>query len=602
MFSDNVVIPGVRGTQAAKNFDDPAASFSKADCEEFYRGFSNITCAGTGQAGETANQRLRSIFSTPGGFRVNASLPDKPGIDVQALEEALGMTIEDALHSGERIEAATGAAALRESAPSREAPARAQTVFADARLDASPCDGATCAGSDPFFLRDLLAGADCGDRVELPAGGSVRVHEPVALAGIDCPPGSPLVVTATGWDLPPGVRVTPSQARRMARIEAASFPGTIFTSTAAAPVRGVVFRGLELVGSEMPQAGPLLKFAGVVDIRIDQCYLRGSGAAASGPAAILSGDRLIVTNSFFDGFWAQVSGPAVATVVADGPGSIEFTNNYIEAATTALSARGGAAIEFRYNTVHRPFSHSRCRSEWDAVYRSAGNLIEIDDAAGVFEYNLLEDSSGGPQSPAAVGLSHPSAVVFRVNTFRNVHSAFRIDSPEGLSTMAAMSAGSPQVVVEDNVLEQSAPSSIASLCALPGAPVLLAQNTRGSLPPGFLSLARNTTAYPVAVALDLASRAAGRAIVDGGHTTARILNLHTTAHGSEVLFEYAVSAAGAGVPCTLELWPPARPLESVSAFDNLSGSARAAAVLVPSPERHEFRLMCGGDLQRGMIP
>jgi hypothetical protein len=104
------------------------------------------------------------------------------------------------------------------------------------------------------------------------------------------------------------------------------------------------------------------------------------------------------------------------------------------------------------------------------------------------------------------------------------------------------------------------------------------------------------------VALDLASRAAGRAIADGPHATARILNLHTTAHGSEVLFEYFVSAPGAGVPCTLELWPPARPLESVSAVDNLSGSARAAAVLVPSPERHEYRLMCGGDLQRGMIP
>jgi hypothetical protein len=387
----------------------------------------------------------------------------------------------------------------------------------------------------------------------------------------------------------------------MARIEAAGFPGTIFVSSAAAPVRGIVFQGLELVGSDMPQSGPLLEFSGAADIRIDQCYLRGSPALPSGPAAILSGEGLAVTNSFFDGFWADASGPAVSTLIVGGPGSIAVSNNYIEAAATALSVRDGATIDFRYNSVHRPFAHSRCRDEWDAVYRSAGHLIEIDDAAGVFEYNLLEESHGGPQPPAAVALSLPSVAVFRVNTFRNVRSAFRIDHPAGLAAMSAVGPGSPQVVVEDNVLEPAGPDAAASLCEPPGTPVLLAQN--GPLPPGLLSLARNTTAAdPAAGASILGSRPSAQGLDAGEHTPARILNLQTSFRGNEVFFEYAVSAPGAGVPCTVELWPPARPLESVSTFDNLSGGGRAAAVVIPFREPHEYRLMCGGDLRRGVIP
>jgi hypothetical protein len=168
--------------------------------------------------------------------------------------------------------------------------------------------------------------------------------------------------------------------------------------------------------------------------------------------------------------------------------------------------------------------------------------------------------------------------------------------------MAATGMGFPQAVIEDNLLEAGRADSSASLCETVATPTLLDQNDLRALPAGSLSLARNTTLYPRGVRTAPDAWRQSAADDFGEHGSARILNLQTSSRGAEVLFQYAVSAPNSGVPCTLELWPPARPLESVSAFDNLSGSARSAAVLVPSGGRHEYRLMCGGDLQRGVIP
>jgi hypothetical protein len=167
--------------------------------------------------------------------------------------------------------------------------------------------------------------------------------------------------------------------------------------------------------------------------------------------------------------------------------------------------------------------------------------------------------------------------------------------------MAATGIGLPRAVIEDNLLEAGRADAAATVCETVASPALLDQNDLRALPAGSLSFARNTTLYPrsARTASDVWPQTAEDF---GGHTSARILNLQTSSRGAEVLFQYAVSAPSSGVPCTLELWPPARPLESVSAFDNLRGPTRAATVFVPPGARHEYRLMCGGDLQRGVIP
>jgi hypothetical protein len=228
-------------------------------------------------------------------------------------------------------------------------------------------------------------------------------------------------------------------------------------------------------------------------------------------------------------------------------------------------------------------------------------MESVSATTGTFEYNLLEEG-GGPLPPAAVALSLPSSAVFRANTFRNVQNAFRVNPPAIAFPTAATGMGLPRAVIEDNLLEAGTADASATLCEPAASPALLDPDDLRALPAGSLSLARNTTLYPRSARAAPDAWRQGAAEDFGEHASARILNLQTSSRGAEVLFQYAVSAPNSGVPCTLELWPPARPLESVSAFDNLSGPTRAAAVLVPPGSRHEYRLMCGGDLQRGVIP
>ncbi len=63
-FARNLVLPGVRDSSSADAYDDatPQRNFTKADCEDFYAGFPEIECAGSGAAGETARQRFAEAF------------------------------------------------------------------------------------------------------------------------------------------------------------------------------------------------------------------------------------------------------------------------------------------------------------------------------------------------------------------------------------------------------------------------------------------------------------------------------------------------------------------------------------------------------------
>ena len=63
-FARNLILPGVRDSSSPAAYDDTEArgNFSKADCEDFYAGFPEIECAGSGEPGETANQRIAVAF------------------------------------------------------------------------------------------------------------------------------------------------------------------------------------------------------------------------------------------------------------------------------------------------------------------------------------------------------------------------------------------------------------------------------------------------------------------------------------------------------------------------------------------------------------
>ena len=103
-FAQNVIIPGVRDSASDSNYDstDPYVTFSRADCQEYYSGFPNVKCLGSGSNNETARQRLGMVkFYDPVKRNVNLRF-DSPvkasqqvdgldaGTDINALESAQG--------------------------------------------------------------------------------------------------------------------------------------------------------------------------------------------------------------------------------------------------------------------------------------------------------------------------------------------------------------------------------------------------------------------------------------------------------------------------------------------------------------------------------
>lgn len=613
-FSDNVVIPGVRGTFRAENFENsaPSVNITKSDCEQFYKGFSNITCVGTGN---TANQRFRAIFGSLDSFQPSAALPGSPGVEAQRLEAALGMTVRQALRAGESTEASgTPIAALHVAAPSGQrgvTPAGSGLLPQDSQPQGGGCVGSRCTAVDQTQLEALLASSGCGDRIELPAGEALRVSRPIALAHVDCPAGNPLVITTTAESALPaaGGRITPSHAALLARLEATGFPGTVFTSEAGSAARGIVLRGLELVGSDVPQTGPLLRLEGAKDIVVDQCYVHSRGTIPAGPAALLAGERITVTNSFLEAYCVLPAGPETATVVAGGVGPVSFRNNYVAAAAAAFSGSAGTTIEFRHNTVQRPASHNPCRPEWDGFYRSLGALVDMAEGSrGVFEFNLFEDSwAGNLAYPAAVSLAASSSAVFRSNTFRGVTRAFQLAAAGGsLGSMAASAAGGPGVVVEGNLLDAQTTASGNDLCGAQVETALFGRETNpGALWMPGLSLGCNSKAggvllEPVAPSPLVGTSTPSSSACGEVPPAARILNFGILAEEDRAVFQYEVSASSLSAPCVVELWPAGRDgIESVAAADNLAGRFRSAAVAVEAGRVYEYRLMCGGDMRRG---
>jgi hypothetical protein len=606
-FSDNVVIPGVRNTFTPENFDSSAAkvNFTKADCEEFYKGFFNITCAGTGKGGETANQRFRSIFGSADSFQPAVALPGNPGIDAKGLENALGMTVRDALRAGERAEQSGTTAVLSAPAASgtnQATPDSAVALAADAR-PAADCEGSLCAAADQTQLETLLASSACGDRIVLPAGESLTVSRPIALDHVDCPAGNPLVITTSAEsELPAaGGRITPSHAALLARLEATGFPGTVFTSDAGSPARGIVLRGLEFVGGDASQAAPLLRLDGASDIVVDQCYFHAL-SIPSGSAALLAGERISVTNSFLEGYCMLPAGPGASTVVAAGAGPVSFRNNYIEASAAALSGSAGAAIEFRHNTVQRLPSHNPCRPEWDGHYRSLGALVDLAASSrGVFEFNLFEDSwAGNPQYPAAVSLAASASAIFRSNTFRGVRRAFQLAATDpAMGSAQAVQAAGPGVVIEGNLLEGTAAAFGGGLCGAPAEMALLGGETPSATSAAPFRLAglplgcnsQNSTGPPGSVP----EVACGEVWLP-----AQIFNLDIRSEGNRAIFQYEVSAPGLSAPCVVEVWPAARgAAESIAVADHQEGPHRSAAVPIERGSSYDYRLMCGGDMRRG---
>ncbi len=132
-FSYNAILPGVKNSSSDANYDDssPAMTVTTKECRDFYADFPNVTCVGAGTAGETANRRFALAgFTDPQAknFRLIESSPFKSGgplaasdgrdlgVDVDALEAALGKVMNVRAMDVQRTEAVIGYLAPDEAA------------------------------------------------------------------------------------------------------------------------------------------------------------------------------------------------------------------------------------------------------------------------------------------------------------------------------------------------------------------------------------------------------------------------------------------------------------------------------------------------------
>jgi hypothetical protein len=107
-FADNLIIPGVRGTTTAANYDSdsPSLNFTKQDCDKYYAGFPGVRCFGAhGEA--SANARATAAFMNPSTKNLRLRGND----EIDALVSAARIARNDETYVGadiDAIESATG--------------------------------------------------------------------------------------------------------------------------------------------------------------------------------------------------------------------------------------------------------------------------------------------------------------------------------------------------------------------------------------------------------------------------------------------------------------------------------------------------------------
>ncbi|MBI1356907.1 MAG: hypothetical protein GC160_21415 [Acidobacteria bacterium] len=178
-FSRNLILPGVTRSSDPANYNDPGASFSKGDCENYYKGFSDVVCAGKGGK-ETANQRFETVFPKEGDFRYRDGVLGAVGADIDALEAAQGAVspVEMSVDPASGVTTLRYRTAAAESCLVAYSPDREFEHYVQVRDSGS--------GSERYAsLEGLQAGREYHYRVQCPSG----FLEGVLVAGGTLQPG-----------------------------------------------------------------------------------------------------------------------------------------------------------------------------------------------------------------------------------------------------------------------------------------------------------------------------------------------------------------------------------------------------------------------------
>lgn len=324
-------------------------------------------------------------------------------------------------------------------------------------------------GSTGPTLQDALDRARAGDAIEL-APGSVHVGNFVLRAGTR----GWIVVRTEGADarMPPGVRVSPASAPKMAKIVSPNARPAIRTEPGASRVR--------LVGLEVTIADGVRANDGVVvfgsgsqsslgdvprDLVVERCYVHGTPRADVRRGLALNSARTWVLDSHVSEIHAR-DYDSQAVCGWNGPGPFKIENNHLEAAGENILFGGAdprirdlvpSDVEVRGNYLVKPLAWRDGPVRW-----SVKNLFELKNARRVLvEGNVMENCWPAAQRGFAVLLTvrnqdgmAPWSVVedvtLRNNVVRRAGAGINILGSDD----RAPSMRSARITIEENLFEE----------------------------------------------------------------------------------------------------------------------------------------------------
>jgi len=314
-----------------------------------------------------------------------------------------------------------------------DGPAELPREYVQSSLKDTPAGGKTWAVGPERSLEQVLAGASCGDVIQLQAGATFSGNFVIPAKSCDDSHWIIIRTSAPDSSLPPeGTRLTPcyagvsslagrprlncaATANVLAKIEfnGKGGSGPITFSPGANHYRLI---GLEVTRASSPATVyNLIQFNGPADhVVFDRLWVHGTAQDETTRGILLGPSRYVaVVDSFFTDFHCVsrsgtcVDAQTIAGGLSDAPmGPYKIVDNFLEASGENILFGGGAAtatpadIEIRRNHMFKPLTWMKGQPGYVAGANGnpfiVKNLFELKNAQRVLlEGNIMENSWGG---------------------------------------------------------------------------------------------------------------------------------------------------------------------------------------------------------------
>jgi hypothetical protein len=415
------------------------------------------------------------------------------------------------------------------SAPSNsknfDGPAELPREHVKTSLKDTPAGGKTWTVSSGQSLEQVLAGASCGDTIQVQAGATFSGNFVIPAKSCDDSHWIIIRTSAPDSSLPPeGTRLTPcyagvsslpgrprwncaSTANVLAKIEfdGKGSSGPITFSSGANHYRLI---GLEVTRAASPATVfNLIQFNGPADhVVFDHLWVHGNAQDETTRGILLGPSRHVaVVDSFFTDFHcisrsgSCTDAQTIAGGLSDDPmGPYKIVNNFLEAAGENILFGGGEAaatpadIEISHNHMFKPLAWMKGQPGYVGATNGnpfvVKNLLELKNAQRVLiEGNIMENSWGGFSQVGFGILLTPvnqsnhcpicqvTDVTIRYNSIRHVAA--------GLQIANALAGNGPpldgqrysihDIVIDDiDGVKYNGPGEFAQLSVSAGDPVL----------------------------------------------------------------------------------------------------------------------------------